>query len=126
MKGRVLIIDDDEAMLSMITDYLETMGFFVQGFRSAVKAFEILRESQPNSTFDVVVSDINMPGLTGIDLLKTLQVLKPNLPVILISAFGGEKMKSVVQSEGAFRFLSKPFSLAELNQAVDAAVTKSA
>ena len=80
----VLVVDDDSAMREMVVSMLEDQGIHALAAASADEAIERLTEFD----CDVVVSDIRMPGKTGIDLLGQIRELRPDTPVVLMTAFG--------------------------------------
>jgi CheY-like chemotaxis protein len=80
----VLVVDDDAAMREMLTSLLAEAGIRAQTAKTAEDAMEALR----NGEFDAVLSDIRMPGKSGYDLIGELRELRPETPVILMTAFG--------------------------------------
>src|SRR5690606_15664297 len=92
--GRFLLIDDDHEMREMTTEFLGRSGYSVKSFGSGEEAFEFLLSPQAASTgfdlpnIDAVISDINMPGMDGMELVARLKKRDEDLPVILITAFG--------------------------------------
>jgi DNA-binding NtrC family response regulator len=115
----VLIVDDDRAMREMLLALLEEEGLRAQAAASAQEALQLAGEQ----TFDVVLSDIQMPGEDGRQLVGALRALRPETPVILMTAFGS--IDSAVESmrAGAFDYITKPFKrgavLAALARAVE-------
>ena len=81
---RLLIIDDDASVVSLLTDSLRDEGYDVTGETSATRALELLQ----SRSFDLVISDIEMPELRGIDLLRSITKTRPEQMVLLITAFG--------------------------------------
>jgi len=110
MARRVLLVDDDPTILSSIGEALGDMGLEVGTAGSAEAALERLAESRP----DVVLSDIRMPGLSGLELLSLIRERAPDIDVVLMTAY--DDMPTVVSAmrEGAFDFLVKPLDFAEL------------
>jgi DNA-binding response OmpR family regulator len=117
---RILVVDDDADTCALIADILEDEGYWVRPCRSAERALEILKQEH----FDLILSDIRMPRVTGIDLL--LQVRRMNLPtdVILITAYASLETAIQALRGEAFDYLIKPFSLAELRETVHRALTE--
>lgn len=116
-KGPLLIIDDDEAMLTMLGEFFDSLGYEVLEFRSAQAAVRVL-ESSPNISVSAVISDINMPVMGGIEFVNWLKDKFP-VPVILISAFGSADLERQALDSGAHFFMKKPFALSALKKAVD-------
>jgi DNA-binding NtrC family response regulator len=110
MVRHVLLVDDDPAVLGSLTQALNHLGAEPQTAGSAEEALAKLAENPP----DLVLSDIRMPGLDGIELLKLVRARAPSVDVVLMTAF--DDMTTVVRSmrEGAFDFLVKPIDLDEL------------
>jgi len=115
MARPVLIIDDDPAILSSLGEALDEMGCRTQRAGSAEEALAHLSTFGP----DLVLSDIRMPGMDGIELLMLLRQRAPSIDVVLMTAY--DDMQTVVRAmrEGAFDFLVKPVQLAELESVLE-------
>jgi len=102
---RVLIVDDDTAMREMLVSLFRDKGYLTSQATSAREALELAAEEN----FDVILSDIRMPGKTGIEMVGELRKLRPDTPVVLMTAFGS--IDSAVDSmrAGAFDYITKPF-----------------
>jgi DNA-binding NtrC family response regulator len=102
---QILVVDDDKAMREMLVSLFRDRGYQVQEASSAADALE--RAS--DEPFDVILSDIRMPGKTGIEMVGELRELRPDTPVVLMTAFGS--IDSAVESmrAGAFDYITKPF-----------------
>jgi two-component system C4-dicarboxylate transport response regulator DctD len=102
--GRVLLVDDQPEVRRVVRRTLATAGYLVVEAWNGRVAIELARET----TFDLVISDVRMPDMDGLDLLAALHELDANLPVVLTSGSPGPP--SVVQTRmlGAFAFLEKP------------------
>mgnify|MGYP003407171492 CR=1 FL=1 len=118
MKQRVLIIEDDANMRDMLAVSLQRREFDVVGSDSATTGLEALSTAK----FDVVVTDINMRGTDGIELCRKLSATHPELPVIVITAFGSMDTAIAALRAGAVDFLPKPFELEDLSGAIDKAL----
>jgi two-component system, LuxR family, response regulator FixJ len=104
--GVVHIIDDDDALRESLTFLLGTANIEVQSY-SSVSAF---LDSLPTAeNLSCVITDVRMPGLSGIDLLKRLKELKINVPVIVITGHGDVPLAVEAMRSGAMDFLEKPF-----------------
>ena len=101
----VLVVDDDSAMREMVVSLLEDHGIQSHAACSADEALERLSELD----CDVVLSDIRMPGRTGIDLLGQIRELRPATPVVLMTAFGSIDSAVEAMQAGAFDYVTKPF-----------------
>lgn len=116
VKSRVLYIDDDEALVFLVTRLLERSGHAVTALVSSEEARELLRTT--NERFDVVISDYNMPGDNGIEVLKDVMCLKPGTPVALISGYITDAMREEAARVGVKEIIFKPNSPQELAQAM--------
>jgi len=106
----VLIVDDERAMADAMAEQLASHGLKTTIASSADEASSILGETD----FDVVVTDVNMRGKSGIDLCGRLAVNRPDVPVIVVTAFGSMETAVATLRAGAFDFLTKPFDMEEL------------
>jgi DNA-binding NtrC family response regulator len=103
-KPKILIVDDNEAFLELFLCLPQTGDFHITPATSAKHAVKIL-SSEP---VDLIISDIQMPGMTGIQLFTTVQDLYPDIPVILITAFGSTEKAVRAVKNGAFHYFEKP------------------
>ena len=108
----ILVVDDDAAMLKALTHALQTAGYAVTAHRSAMDAIADMKT--PDRRFDLVITDVSMPGMNGITFLIAFKTAFPKIPVILITAFGDWGQYAKAMSEGAFEFLTKPVDKADL------------
>ena len=118
MKIKVLIVDDDANTLAQLARAFRMEGQEAVIADSAEKALERLREDRP----DAVVSDVVMPGTSGLDLLDALRKERPDLPVIMISGQASIEMAVRATRSGALYFLEKPVSAQKLMVTVENAV----
>jgi len=102
---RVLIVDDDSAILDLADDLLTEAGFEVQTASSADGALACAREQE----YDLVLTDIKMPGKDGLELLAELRILRPDTPVVLMTAFGSIRSAVAAMRAGALDYVTKPF-----------------
>ena len=101
----IALIEDDEAALESLRLLLEGRGLRVSGFASAEAFLAGLNEDQP----ECVVSDVRLPGLSGLDLQRALKAQGSDVPVILITGHGDIAMAVTAMKEGAFDFVEKPY-----------------
>ncbi|AGS25925.1 response regulator CheY-like domain-containing protein (plasmid) [Rhizobium etli] len=116
-KKIVAIVDDDEAMLEATSGFLEAMGYDVLPFGSG----EAFLESPRASTIDVLLTDINMPGMSGLDLQTMVRVRYPALPVIMMTALRDDMLRRRVIASGAKALLQKPILADDLVRCLEAA-----
>lgn len=102
---KILVVDDEEGLRMTLAANLELEGFEVVEAESAERALEILAKED----FDLVLSDIRMPGRSGIDLVRELRNIRADLPVILMTAFTAEDGLDEATRNGVFTVLTKPF-----------------
>jgi two-component system response regulator FixJ len=105
MPGKVYVIDDDEAMRDSLNFLLDSAGYEVTLFDSALKFLEAL----PGLAFGCVVSDVRMPGLDGIELLKRIKADHSTFPIVIMTGHGDVPLAVEAMKLGAVDFLEKPF-----------------
>ncbi|MCG8372574.1 MAG: sigma-54 dependent transcriptional regulator [Balneolales bacterium] len=110
MKKSILVIDDDELLLSFIQEILIKDGFEVTAFESPVKALDHLKKH----TVDLVVTDVKMNELTGDDVLTEVKAKYPETGVIMITGFGNINHAVRALHKGAFDYITKPFKAKEI------------
>ncbi len=113
MKGRVLVADDDPAILRLVTTILEREGFSVVGARDGREAYKAL---QDNTNFTAAVFDVVMPNISGPELVRYMRTEKRfnKVPVMMMTAEQGPKLSSDSFAAGAVIFLPKPFTTTQL------------
>lgn len=121
----VLIVDDEVPLLKNLRDYLSSFGgrFRVLTATSAEKGIATLKEEKH---VDVLVTDVRLPGIDGIELIRAVKALRPELPVVVMSAFGSAALKRQASAEGVLTFLEKPVDLEELRNLLEGAKTDGA
>jgi DNA-binding NtrC family response regulator len=106
-KTKVLVVDDAPNLTDLLVDTLVVIGYEAYAAESAKSALEVLRKEH----IDLVVSDINMPDMSGIELLEEIKKANRRLPVMLITGIGNDSIRSRAYSSGADGFLAKPFRI---------------
>ena len=114
----VSVVDDDESVRESLPDLLRQFGFAVQAFSSAE---EFLSSDFVGRT-KCLVLDVAMPGMSGPDLQRELMKRRQEIPIVFITAHGGEAVRPRLIGQGAVECLSKPFSDTALLEAVNAAL----
>ena len=116
----ILLVDDDVEVLKALTKVLEKEGYEVGAYPDARLAIQFINETKKR--FDLVVTDVSMPGMKGTTFLAAVKTAFPSVPVIIITAFGdwGQYMEAL--REGAYEYLSKPLDKTELLAAVTRAL----
>ncbi|PWT80496.1 MAG: hypothetical protein C5B58_11545 [Acidobacteria bacterium] len=118
----VLVVDDDPGMLRAMTKVLTNEGMRVTGLSDPTAVVTTLVESE--SRFDLLITDLRMPRFSGRGVLALASAL-PQLPVIIITAFGGRDVEAEALQLGAFAFLEKPIAATELVDVVKRALEDS-
>lgn len=111
---KILIADDEEDILEIMADRLEFYGFDVRTARDGVQCLEEIRRDVP----DLVLLDIRMPEMDGLEVLARLRQERPELPVVMVSASSDRNVAERSLSKGAFDYLLKPFEPEELKEKV--------
>jgi two-component system, LuxR family, response regulator FixJ len=119
-KQKVYVIDDDAAMRDSLNFLLDAAGFDVTLFDGATKFLDQL----PRLDFGCVVSDVRMPGVDGIELLKRMKTLKSPFPIVIITGHGDVPLAVEAMKLGALDFLEKPFEDDRLIGMIDAAIRR--
>jgi two-component system response regulator HydG len=128
IKGRIVVVDDEKEMRSLLEDFLRSDGYEVDCFPLAADALQALAPGgrlgadTVGGDIDLVISDIKMPQMDGLELTTKLQELRPEIPVVLITAFGSIETAIEAMQRGAFHYIVKPFKLTEMAVNVERAV----
>ncbi|MCK4386043.1 MAG: response regulator, partial [candidate division Zixibacteria bacterium] len=107
----ILVIDDKDSMRQMLSKTLELEGYEVEAAKDGERGLEKAKEKR----YDLVLADLKLPKMDGLEVLSTLKELDPEVAVIMMTAYG--TIESAVKSmkEGAFDFVTKPFDTDHLN-----------
>jgi DNA-binding NtrC family response regulator len=112
--AHVLLIDDDQGTMDLLKEVLQKEGYAVDEAKTGQEALAQTRAL----AFDVVLADLRLPDLDGIEVLRTLHALDPDLPVIVMTAFGSMETAVEAIRDGAYDYISKPFNLTEVRLTV--------
>ena len=119
-RARVLVVDDEENMVHVLTKFLRGEGFEVEGAGTGEAALERLRAGP----FELVLTDLKLPDTDGIEILKAARELHPETVVILITAYGTIGSAIEAMRAGAYDYVTKPFRAGEILQAVEKALER--
>ncbi len=106
----ILVVDDEKSVRSILKAYLETEGYRCEAVDSGEEALRVFEERD----YDLVISDIMMPGMSGIELLKKLQSRHPDTAVIMLTARGSRDIAVKALKSGAYGYITKPFKRDEI------------
>jgi DNA-binding response OmpR family regulator len=117
---KILVVDDSPQISKALSDLLSTSGYLVRTAPSAERALQILE----SATFDLIITDLKMTGMSGIDLARQVLQKTPELPVVILTGFGD--MDSVIHALrlGVADYLKKPFSIDEVTSVVEREIAK--
>ncbi len=119
-KGKVYVIDDDEAMRDSLNFLLDSAGYEVTLFENATSFLEAL----PGLNFGCVVSDVRMPGIDGIELLKRMKTAHSPYPIVIMTGHGDVPLAVEAMKLGAIDFLEKPFEDDRLTAMIESALRR--
>ncbi len=120
MKPTILIVDDDASNLASLVKIFERLEFRPLPATSGNEALSTLRKVH----VEVVLTDLMMPGMSGVDLLKNIKAIAPNTEVVMMTAYGTIERAVEAMRAGAYDFVTKPFRRAEIERVVNRAVEK--
>jgi DNA-binding NtrC family response regulator len=119
-KHTILIVDDEKNILKVVSLTLRDSGYDVDTALSAEEAIEKFNQR----SYDLIITDLKLPGRTGMQLLEQIRLDNPDLPIIMITAFGSIENAVAAMKKGAFNYLTKPVNSDELLAVVEAAIEK--
>ncbi|MFM8334942.1 MAG: sigma-54-dependent transcriptional regulator [Opitutaceae bacterium] len=111
---RILVVDDDAGQRSLLETFLRAQGFSTQAADSGSAALTLLEREN----FRLIISDVRMPGMSGIETLRRVREKRPDLPVLLVTAFADIRTAVAAMRDGAVNYLAKPIDLDELMTSV--------
>ena len=114
----IAVIDDDESFRVAVVESLSSVGYAADGYASAEDYIHAIR----NRSFDCVVTDIHMAGMSGLDLARRLMSQGSTTPIVLITARSDANLKAKAATAGAACLLRKPFEINELIDCIEGAV----
>ena len=115
---RILIVDDDHAQRSLLETFLQSKGYLTQQAASGEAALQLLLEQK----FAMMISDVRMPGMSGLETLRRVRQKHPDLPVLLVTAFADIRSAVAAMRDGAVNYLAKPIDLDELIVTIQKAI----
>lgn len=119
-QSRILFVDDDVTLRQLVRDQLTTLGYAMEEADDGISAMEKLQAGN----FDLMILDINMPGKSGIDVLKFIKDKSMNCRVIMLTGRVGFNVATESLKLGADEYITKPFNLEYLNGAIKRVLAK--
>ncbi len=116
----VLLVDDEESIVALEGRMLESLGYTVKGFSDPVQAKDAFKSGAEQ--FDLVITDMNMPKLSGLDLVEIVKASRPDLPIIICTGFSERINSRTADKYGIYKVMMKPLVLHELAQTVRGAL----
>jgi DNA-binding response OmpR family regulator len=112
--GRILVVDDEVEVVRLLKDFLTSKGYEVDTALNGAEALARVKEMKP----DIVLLDIMMPGMGGIDALKEIKRIDPTIAVIMVTAVVDEELANRAVKLGAFDYITKPINIDYLETCV--------
>jgi DNA-binding NtrC family response regulator len=119
-KFRVLLVDDEEDFVSTLSERLEMRDLDSQTAFDGEQALEVMQDGVP----DVMVLDLKMPGIDGMEVLRRMKKLYPKVQVVILTGHGSDKDEEQARRLGAFEYLQKPVNLEDLVEVLKRAYQK--
>lgn len=117
--GSILLLDDERDLLSSLEKYLKKKGYFIRSYDDGKQVLKFLKTNPP---VDVILSDIRMPAMDGIEFLKQLKKIPMAPPIIMMTAYGSIRNAVEALKAGAYDYLTKPFEMDELLLSIQRAI----
>jgi signal transduction histidine kinase/CheY-like chemotaxis protein len=115
-RGRILLVDDEEGIVTWMKKALQKLGYEVVSMTGSQDALDRFNETP--GEFDLVVTDMSMPRMNGLELARQITLVRPDVPVILCTGFSEGLIDKIIKENGVIKILMKPVILGELAQAV--------
>jgi len=119
-KGKILVVDDERSMREILEIFLKNEGYSVSAAGNGESAMEIMKHDH----FDLIITDMKMPKLGGLELLKNVKEIYPDTLVVIITAFGTAESAVEAMKLGAFDYITKPFQMDDIRLVVKNALEK--
>lgn len=103
---RIIFVDDEESLVKLGNILLRNMGYEVAAFSKSQEAFQAFKEAPDN--YDLIITDMTMPGMTGAELARNVKQIRPDIPIILCTGFTENLDEEIVREMGICAYLTKP------------------
>jgi two-component system response regulator PilR (NtrC family) len=120
--NKILVVEDEKSMRDLLGLMLRKEGYSVATADSALQAKQLLESGE---SFELVISDVSMPGMSGLDLLREIRRIAPETAVVIMTAYGTKQTAIEALNEGASYYVEKPFDLDEMKAVVDKTLRQS-
>jgi CheY-like chemotaxis protein len=119
-EGTILVVDDDQALRDVMHDHLSSLGYRVTVAEDGPTALKLLNTMTP----DLILLDVSMPGMDGVEVLRRVAARLPHIPVVMVTAFNDNKTAARALEEAAADYVMKPFQLNHLERVVAAQMSR--
>ena len=113
-EGKVLLVDDDTQVVQVTGELLINLGYEVKGVTSPVEALSLVKKEE----YDLVITDLTMPEINGVDLAEKIKLVKPDIPIVLFSGYSEQFSKNAARKAGIDAYCIKPVSLREISRVI--------
>lgn len=110
ISGKILIVDDDQDIRSILQEFFESTGFSVECASSSENAINVLKDA----SFDIIIMDIKMPGMSGIEAIPIIKEIDPEIIIIMMTGFGSTDLAAEALRRGAYDYFGKPFKFEDI------------
>ncbi len=114
--GRIMLVDDEEQVVQVTGEILQSLGYEIVGRTSPLEALQLFTSSPDD--FDMIITDLTMPGLTGLELSERVKAIRPDIPVVLFTGYSDQVSKDAAVKAGIKEYCMKPISMRELSHVV--------
>jgi CheY-like chemotaxis protein/anti-sigma regulatory factor (Ser/Thr protein kinase) len=111
---RILVVDDEADVRETLSQMIESLGYQVSAAESGIEALEMIKAGK----VDLIITDLSMPRMTGLELIGNSKRLNPDIPIAVISAYGNVENTTYALTQGAFSFIAKPFKLSQIKDLI--------
>jgi DNA-binding response OmpR family regulator len=118
MRKTVLVSEDDRNIAGLIQEIIERKGYGVVLAKDGQQAYEEFKRRK----YDLIVTDLKMPKLDGISLIKLVRETDKHIPIVIITGYGSEKNRALVKSYGVVKILTKPCTVKDISDAVESTI----
>jgi DNA-binding NtrC family response regulator len=118
MRPVILVVEDEPALREILSDMLERFDYDARLAGTAADAYAFAAAERPNA----ILLDINLPDATGTQTLDELRILRPDVPIIMVTANADEGLARETLTRGAFDYVLKPFDMDRIGQVLEAAL----